>query len=233
MHSLTEEDKFKTIRPILGDHILDNDMPVMHKTSENEIDFENMMPMGIQNLCTMYDNSKKLILPFSYDKDLLKFWNDPLKYIPRLQSAMAVGTPDYSVYPEMNRIEIEHNVYQSRWLGCLWQTYGCKALPVISWWESDTYDICLRGVEEDSIVIVSTVGCSKNLDIFMNGFNEMKKRIKPSLIIVYGDMLDEMTGRFVNIRYKESFSKNKNINEEYKQISFLPISNIFERKDGV
>lgn len=80
----------------------------------------------------------KLVLPFNYDKNLNKFWNDPMKYIPRFQSAMAVGTPDYSVYPSMNPIEIEHNVYMGRWLGCLWQTYGCTVLPGVSWWGEDT-----------------------------------------------------------------------------------------------
>ena len=65
----------------------------------------------------------------------------------------------------------------------------------------------------------------------MQGFNEMKRRIKPHLIIVYGNMIEEMTGRFINIKYKDAFQKNKKCN--YEQISMFEKSRIFERKDVI
>ena len=144
---------------------------------------------------------------------------------------MAVGTPDFSIYPNMNPIEIEHNVYMGRWLGCLWQTYGCVVLPVISWWGKDTYDICFRGIEYESIVIVSTIGCTNHTDIFLCGFKEMKKRINPPLIIVYGEMIEGMTGRFVNIKYKDAFNSNKK--GMYKQLSLFKEADIFEIKEAI
>lgn len=58
----------------------------------------------------------------------------------------------------------------------------------------------------------------------------MKNRIAPPMIIVYGNMLDEMTGRFINIKYTEAFNNKK---EGYKQPSLFKESNIFERKDVV
>ena len=130
IHGLSEEEKFKVIRPMLGEHMLgDYGMPIIHKTDEEMLDIENMEPVGIKNLTTKQDNSKKIVLPFTYDKDLLKYWTDPMKYIPRFQTVMAVGTPDYSIYPTMNINEVRHNVYMNRWLGCLWQTYKCVVLP--------------------------------------------------------------------------------------------------------
>lgn len=231
IHGLSEEEKFKVIRPLLGNHILDQySMPVIHRTSEEQVDFENMIPVGIQNLTTKENNSKKLVLPFNYDKNLLKYWKDPMKYIPRFQSVMAIGTPDYSVYPGMNKNEIQHNIFMSRWLGCLWQSYRCIVLPVISWWGEDTYDICFSGIEKNSIVIISTLGCRENQEVFFNGFEEMKNRISPPLIIVYGNMLDGMTGRFINIKYTEAFNKKK---QEYEQLSLFKESNIFERRDVI
>lgn len=226
IHGLTEEEKFKVIRPLWGDHVWDEfEMPVIHKTEEASLDIGNMVPIGIKNLTTRKDNSKKLVLPFTYDKDLMKYWNDPLKYIPRLQTAMAVGTPDFSVYPSMSVNEIRHNIYMNRWLGCLWQDYHCTVLPVISWWDEDTYDLNFSGVECNSIVIISTVGCINNPKVFLAGFNEMKKRIAPPLIIVYGDMIEGMTGRFVNIKYTEAFSKSQS---EYEQLCLFEESKIFE-----
>ena len=66
------------------------------------------------------------------------------------------------------------------------------------------------------------------MKVFLEGFNEMKKRIEPPLIIVYGDMIFGMTGRFVNIKYKDAFN---NKNKEFKQLCLWKESNIFERKD--
>lgn len=107
IHGLSEEEKFKVIRPMLGEHMLgDYGMPIIHKTDEEMLDIENMEPVGIKNLTTKQDNSKKIVLPFTYDKDLLKYWTDPMKYIPRFQTVMAVGTPDYSIYPTMNINEV-------------------------------------------------------------------------------------------------------------------------------
>lgn len=86
------------------------------------------------------------------------------------------------------------------------------------------------GIEKGSIVIISTLGCRENPEIFLSGFKEMKSRIAPPLIIVYGNMLDGMTGRFINIKYTEAFNKKK---EGYKQLSLFKESNIFERRDVV
>lgn len=228
IHGLSEEEKFKVIRPMLGNHkIGDYDMPIIQRTLEKQLDVNNMEPIGIQNLTTKHDNSKKLVLPFNYDKNLMRYWNEPMKYIPKFQSAMAVGTPDYSIYPNMNVNEIRHNIYMNRWLGCLWQSYSCTVLPVISWWGKETYDICFSGIEPESIVIVSTVGCLDNQKVFLDGFEEMKKRVNPPLIIVYGNMISGMTGRFINVKYRDAFNKKE---QEFKQLSFFEKTNIFERK---
>ena len=230
IHGLNDYEKLKVIRPLLGDHIYDDqNMPVMHKVTEDMIDLEHAVALNLQNLNARHNNTDKLVLPFNYDKDLMRYWNDPLKYIPVLQTAMAVGTPDYSVYSTMNRHEIEHNVYKNRWLGCLWQTYGCVALPTIAWATPDTFDICFSGTEYGTIVIISTVGCTEHLSEFMCGYDEMMVRINPPLVIVYGDMLPGMYGRFLHFKYTDAFNKKATT---YKQQTLFEMSPIFERKRG-
>ena len=229
---LTDEEKFKVIRPILGYKKLDHNMPIVRRVSEEQLDFEKMVPMGIQNLSTKYNNENKLVLTFNYDRILERMWRDPFKYIPKLQTAMAVATPDFSVYSNMNPIEIEHNVYKNRWLGNLWQHYNIMTLPTLTWGDEYTYDICFRGVEKNSIVVISTLGCEDHEEVFLNGFNEMKKRINPPLIVVFGKMIEGMTGRFINIQYEEAFNKNKKTNN-YKQLELFHEPVIFEVKDVI
>ena len=89
----------------------------------------------------------------------------------------------------------------------------------------DTYDVVFGGVEKGSIVVISTLGCQNNAEVFLEGFNEMKKRIEPSLIIVYGDMIDGMTGRFVHFKYNEAFAKDS------FQLCIEGLSQVFEIKE--
>lgn len=133
----------------------------------------------------------------------MRLWNNPLKYVSKYQTAAFVTTPEFSVYPN----ELRHNVFKGRRIGKTRQNYGCKVIPVIPWATPDTYDLCFSGIEEGLLIIIFTTGCRKNNEMFLNGFNEVKKRIKPELIIVYGNMIKGMTGRFINYKYKDVFEK--------------------------
>lgn len=229
-YGLSDYEKFKLIRPLLGNHILDaEDMPVMHKVTEEQIDFESAIPINAKNLCSKYDNSMKLVLPITYDNDIKKYWEDPMKYIPVLQTAYAVATPDYSAYSTMNPNTIRNNVYMNRWIGCLWQFFGIMAIPTITWADSDTYHICFSGIERGSVVVISTVGAKTHSREFLAGFNYMMEKIHPSIVIVYGDMIPGMYGRFVNYKYKDAFNSNRKI---YEQLSMFEVSKIFEIKRG-
>ena len=205
---LTEFELYKVVRPVIGGCDLDSYyFPVIHKPAHNSIDWENIRPINYQSLSPRHDNSEVLALMFRYDKNLLALWNNPFKWIPLFQCCMAVSTPDFSAYASMNPNEIRHNIFMSRWLGCTWQNYGCTVLPTIGWAEEDTFDLCFGGIEEGCPVVISTVGCQDHRNVFLKGFNEMKKRIKPPIIIVYGDMIEGMCGTFIHFAYEDSFAK--------------------------
>ena len=224
---LTEYEKLKVVRPILGDCKYDAfDMPVIRKTPMDILDWDNLKVIGIQNASPKTMNKDTLVLMFNYDKRLLALWNDPLKKVALFQGFAAVGTPDFSVYPSMNVNEIRHNIFMSRWLGVTWQNYNCLTIPTIGWALPDTYDLCFSGIEHGSVVIISTLGCHDNTMEFLNGFNEMKARLDPPLVIVFGDMIDGMTGTFINFRYTDCFCRNR----KYEQVCLEGVSRIFTIK---
>lgn len=219
---LTEEEKYKVIRPIFGDCKYDEyHMPIIKKTDMDAIDWNSLNVIGLQNASVKNANKNTLVLMFNYDKILLRLWNDPLKRIVLFQNYAAVATPDYSIYPTMNPNEIRHNVYMSRWLGVTWQNYNNIVLPTVGWAMPDTYDICFSGLEYGSIVVISTLGCHEYPDVFLEGFAELKKRANPPLVIVFGDMIPGMTGTFINYKYKDSFNKN------YEQIKLDGYKGVF------
>ncbi len=226
---ITEYEKFKVLRPLTEDIMLNEfDMPIMKKVELTSLDFEKAIPTNLQNLTGKSENRNKLVFPFNHDKDLKRYWDDPLKYIPLFQNVMGIGTPDYSLYSNMNVNEIRHNVFKNRWLGCTWKSYGVNAIPTIGWALPDTYDICFGGVEQNSVVMISTVGCKLNADIFLKGYKEMKNRLQPSLIIVYGDMIPGMTGTFVNYKMIDCFNQT---NKSVKQETLFDISPVFKLEE--
>lgn len=225
---LSEYEKLKVVRPIIGDCEYDKfKMPIIKKTDMDVVDWENLKAIGVQNASPRNVNKNTLVLMFNYDKKLLSLWNDPLKKAGLFQGFAAVATPDYSIYPNMNENEIRHNVFMSRWLGVTWQNYGCVVLPTVGWANPDTFDICFSGLEYGSVVVISTLGCKENTETFLNGFKELKVRINPPLFIVFGDMIKGMTGTFLNFGYTESFNKS----DCYEQLRIEGITNIFTIKE--
>lgn len=205
---LTEEERFNIIRPIVGGCNYDKfNIPMMKGVSINDVDWDHLNIQGFQSASIKNDNSHTLLTMFSYDKCLARLWNNPLKRIGLFQTFAALGTPDFSLYPAMNRNDIQYNIYKARWLGRTWQNYGCKVIPTIGWAAPNTYEICFSGLPSESVVLISTLGCLKRQNDFLEGFNEMKRRIHPTLIIVYGSMIEGMSGTFLVYPYHDSFSK--------------------------
>lgn len=224
---LSDYEKYKVLRPVIGEHQLDeNGFPIINKTEFREKEWHNIGVTGLQNASPKKKNDNMVLLMFNYDYRLLNLWNTPLKKIGLFQSFYAISTPDFSIYPRMNINDVRHNVYMSRWLGKTWQNYGSTVYPTIGWALPDTYDIVFGGVEKGGIVVISTLGCHNNTEVFLKGFNEMKKRLTPSLIIVYGDMIEGMTGRFVNYKYSDAFSRDS------FQLRIEGISQVFEIKEA-
>ena len=149
---LSEMENFEIVRPLLGKHQRDIfHIPIMNKVTEEMLDFANLQPLNIQNLSHKHNNTNKLVLTFAYDYRLEKFWKNSQKYIPLLQSACAVATPDFSLNPLMDFPEYLHNVYKNRWLGCLWQDYGILTIPTIGWTTAEWDYLSFSGVEKGSI----------------------------------------------------------------------------------
>lgn len=92
----------------------------------------------------------------------------------------------------MPQMMIMFNVYRNRFIGAFWQSNGINVIPTISWANSDTYFICFSGVEKGSIVAISTLSAKTSTKLFMKGYKEMLRTIKPRKIICYGEYIDGM-----------------------------------------
>ena len=214
-NSFTDEDKLLVLRSMIGEYE-ENEfhMPVIRRIAIDNVDWNNLRLISYKSISAKTSLENYLVTMFSFDKNLARLWNNPLKVVPLYQTARFISTPDFSVYSNMNYNELRHNVFRNRWLGVIWQNYRCKVLPTIQWCSPDTYDLCFGAIEERCSVIISTVGCKNNQKVFLQGFDEMKRRINPDLIIVYGNMIPGMTGRFVNFKLTDTFCPKVNCVQE-------------------
>ena len=223
MKGPTEYEKFKLIRPLpRGFKKDERGFPSLKRDDFSDIDWNAIRFTSFSNISQVDDYSQTIVLMFHYDEVLNRIWNDPVKYVDKFGKFMAVATPDFSAYTNMEPIQIEHNIYKNRWLGCLYQSLGVRVIPTITWADEKTYDVCFCGIPQGSVVLISTVGCVHFQEQFLKGFNEMRKRINPSLILVRGKMIDGMTGNLVFIDFEETF----NVKVEFEQMQLFQMDRV-------
>ena len=210
IRGLSEGMKFKVLRPLYEGYSTDSHhMPVIKKTDRSLLDCTAPKVISIMKSRPVDNLSNHILLGFDYDHKLDRVWRNPEAYFGPAQRAMAVCTPDFSAYEGMSYLELEHNIFKSRWLGCYYQFFGCTVIPTVTWAGPDTYDICFSGLEPGGVVAVSTLGCCSNTDAFLAGYREMMKRLKPSLVVVFGKFISGLYGSILHFNYNDSFTTSK------------------------
>lgn len=161
------------------------------------------------------NNKSSGIHCFIDDYQFERLWNQPFEYIEKLAEYDCFLTPDFSLYLDMPMAMKIWNIYRSRLIGQIMQDSGITVIPTVSWAEPETFAFCFDGIEQGSVVAVSTIGVKKeknSFNIWKSGMDEMIRRIKPQAIIVYGG---EVEYDYKNIPAK--FFENK-VTEKMKNI---------------
>jgi hypothetical protein len=121
-------------------------------------------------------------------------WNHPNKALQALLTRrMTVLTPDFSLFADWPIAIQIWNTYRNRWCGARWQAAGLRVIPTISWSTPESYSFAFAGVEERSVVAISTVGIRKaSAALFEKGYIEMIARLSPSIVMCYGPLRREL-----------------------------------------
>lgn len=162
-------------------------MPIIHRVNhipEKLIGFNYALTSGEYNAGIHF---------YIDDYQFERIWNEPYKYIDKLQQYDCVLTPDFSLYMDMPMSMKIWNVYRSRLIGQIMQDAGMIVIPTLSWAEPETFEFCFDGIEPGGTVSVSTVGVlrhEESFDIWKQGMIEAINRLHPSEIILYGNNVD-------------------------------------------
>lgn len=101
-------------------------------------------------------------------------------------------------------------MFRNRWCGAYWASRGIRVIPSVNWGDEATFDFCFDGIEQGSVVAVSTYMASEHgnrkdqKEWFLKGYKEMLMRIKPEKIICYNTPFPEMEGDIVYVDYELS-----------------------------
>lgn len=207
MKGLADYQKYKSIRPLPeGWPKDDKGIPFLKRDDFCDIDWNQVKFTTLCNRNTVKEKKNSIPLLFHYDYLLERLWNDPLKYVVEFSEFLAVLSPDFSAYRNMEPWVIEMNVAKGLWIAALFQSFGIKVIPTITWADERTYDICFNHLPKGCVVAISTIGVGNEEESFLKGFNEMRERLQPSLIIVRGKPIHGMSGRFIFIGFDETFN---------------------------
>ncbi len=176
----------------------------------NPIDFEGDCDFIGFNLASgCKDRNEKGVHFFLDDYQFNRLWNNIDRYLSMLSEFQYVMSPDFSTYADFPKAIQLYNHYRKHWVAAYLQEHQVKVIPTISWSTPDSYEWCFDGEPVGATVSVSSVGCMKQKearDNFIEGYNEMLKRLSPTKILFYGNVPEECTGNIVRIKaFQEKF----------------------------
>jgi len=179
------------------------EMPVV-KTTLNA-DIKNLLPFNYWKTCP---SPKDYYLCFYIDDyQFERIWNEPLKWLEVFKRFKGLIAPDFSLYRDLPTPINIYNCWRNKVLTAFYQKNGIEVIPNVGWSDETSYKWCFDGLPVNSVVAISSNGCLYDKEakrLFINGFNEMKKRLKPIKIIVIGSLPKELQ-KEPNIIFFNSF----------------------------
>ncbi len=132
---------------VFPDYIaLYNEKKAYHKTTNTAVSF--------YQFDSFFDGQNGLFWAIYFNNEKLLS-----QYKKRFNGVKFIITPDYSILGDVNRIENIHRIFRAR-IVALWFIFELNviAIPNISFSDDETAKIALLGLEESSVVAMSTKG---------------------------------------------------------------------------
>ena len=123
------------------------------------------------------------------DKNFMRVWNRPRKYLPLLKKCYGIISPDFSVQRNMPLFMQLDSIARGRVLGHWWRQNGIEVIPNVRFNGAQTYEFAFEGLDKNSNLAVGSLGCIRNKEersYFTEGLNDMMKGLTPKNLIVYG-----------------------------------------------
>ena len=184
------------------------DIPQLEPIHENEIG-EIKEWIGFNYVLSDTEPEGKAVHFFISDYQFERVFNNPDKYIKKLQQYECVLSPDFSPYCDMPLATQIFNHYRKHWCGRYFQENGIKVIPTIRCSTDErSLEWYLDGEPCEGVVAYSSMWIkedTESYDIAKKEWCGMIEKLKPTKVFLYGKEFDFMKG--VNIEKIETFTK--------------------------
>ena len=184
------------------------DIPQLEPTYDYEIG-EIKEWIGFNYVLSDKDPQGKAVHFFIDDYQFERIFNNPERYIKKLQQYECVLSPDFSPYCDMPLATQIFNHYRKHWVGALMQEYGVKVVPTIRASRDErSLDFYLDGEPKGGVVCISSMWTSDDeaREYFLREYETMRKTLKPEKIYIYGNEVEGLKG---NIEYIQPFTRKR------------------------
>ncbi len=163
------------------------DMPVLKAYKEEPPD--RLIPFNVARCTKDFDSGVHFFID---DYQFERIWQQPERYLQMLKRHRAVIAPDFSQYADTPQtLRIWQN-YRGKALAAWWQNNGVNVIPNVTWSTPESFDYCFDGQPTDSVIAINCQGIlSSELSMYFwrTGYEEALRRLKPRIILRYGDMM--------------------------------------------
>ena len=190
------------------------DIPQLEPTYDYEIG-EIKEWIGFNYVLSDKDPQGKAVHFFISDYQFERVFNNPDKYIKKLQQYECVLSPDFSPYGDMPHVTQIFNHYRKHWCARYFQENGIKVIPTIRCSTDErSLEWYLDGEPCEGVVAYSSMWIkedTESYDIAKKEWCGMIEKLKPTKVFLYGKAFDFMKG--VNIEKMNMFTDRFRSNE--------------------
>ena len=190
------------------------DIPQLATIHENEIG-EIREWIGFNYVLSDKEPEGKAVHFFISDYQFERVFNNPDKYIKKLQQYECVLSPDFSPYGDMPHVTQIFNHYRKHWCARYFQENGIKVIPTIRCSTDErSLEWYLDGEPCEGVVAYSSMWIkedTESYDIAKKEWCGMIEKLKPEKVFLYGKEFDFMKG--VNIEKMNMFTDRFRSNE--------------------
>jgi hypothetical protein len=130
-----------------------------------------------------------ILLFYTNDKDFNAYYTDMSpKRLEILQSFYAIISLDFSTYSSADYDDNKVAIKKNRRFCTFCQYHDILCIYNIVWASNADYDLAFSHVEKGAVIALSTYRISNHDDnLFRKGYLSIKRKIKPSIILCYGN----------------------------------------------
>lgn len=150
---------------------------------------------------------------FIDDYQFERIWNNPHRYAILLEQFAGIIQPTFSFFVNAPLCTQLINAYRNQLLAHYFTKRGINVIPVPGFGDESTFNWCFEILPQNSVLALSTIS-NKDERIWLEAYKEIKRRLTPTAILIYGAVPQELKDDKTIIHYANFYEILKERNKK-------------------